>query len=37
VIACSRKPIPAPGKKLSEMSFRVTRLGGTIFDARRMV
>ncbi len=30
-------PILAPGKKLSEMSRRITRFGGTIFPTRFMV
>ena len=30
-------PIFAPGKKLSEMFLRMTRLGGTILPTRRMV
>ena len=30
-------PILAPGKKLSEMSFKICRLGGTILLTRFMV
>ena len=30
-------PIFAPGKKLSEMFLRMVRLGGTVFETRRMV
>jgi len=30
-------PILAPGKKLSEMFFRISRFGGTIFCTRRIV
>jgi hypothetical protein len=30
-------PILAPGKKLSEMFFRMVRFGGTVFATRRMV
>ncbi len=30
-------PIFAPGKKLSEMFFRMARLGGTTFSTLRMV
>ncbi|OIQ66598.1 hypothetical protein GALL_518290 [mine drainage metagenome] len=30
-------PILAPGKKLSEMSLRIWRLGGTILPTRFMV
>ena len=30
-------PILAPGKNESEMSFRMTRLGGTTLPTRRMV
>jgi hypothetical protein len=30
-------PILAPGKKLSEMSFKMWRLGGTILPTRFMV
>ena len=30
-------PILAPGKKLSEMSRRITRFGGTIFPTRFIV
>jgi hypothetical protein len=30
-------PIFAPGKKLSEIFFRIVRLGGTIFPTRCMV
>ena len=30
-------PIFAPGKKLSEMFLRMVRLGGTVFETRRIV
>jgi hypothetical protein len=30
-------PILAPGKKLSEMSLRITRFGGTVLLTRRIV
>ena len=30
-------PILAPGKKLSEMSFKIWRFGGTILPTRFMV
>ena len=32
-----RTPILAPGKNDSEMSFRITRLGGTILPTRFML
>jgi len=31
-----RMPIFAPGKKLSEISFRIWRLGGTVLPTRYM-